>query len=62
MSKFGLELIASLKQAAEHARGGKVPGMRWLVQPREGMASRVARTKPRAAPRWHGLIALLRSG
>jgi putative transcriptional regulator len=28
MSKFGQELIESLKQAAEHARGGKVPGMR----------------------------------
>lgn len=28
MSKFGEELIASLKQAAEHARGGKVTGMR----------------------------------
>jgi putative transcriptional regulator len=28
MSKFGTELIASLKQAAEHARGGKVAGMR----------------------------------
>jgi len=28
MSKFGEELIKSLKQAAEHARGGKVRGMR----------------------------------
>ena len=28
MSKFGQELIESLKEAAEHARGGKVPGMR----------------------------------
>jgi putative transcriptional regulator len=28
MSKFGQELIESLKQAAEHARGSKVPGMR----------------------------------
>ena len=26
MSKFGRELIDSLKEAAEHARGGKVPG------------------------------------
>jgi putative transcriptional regulator len=28
MSKFGQELIESLRQAAEHGRGGKVPGMR----------------------------------
>ena len=28
MSKFGQELIEGLKEAAEHARGGKVPGMR----------------------------------
>jgi putative transcriptional regulator len=28
MSKFGKELIASLEQAAEHARGGKVAGAR----------------------------------
>ena len=28
MAKFGKELIESLKQAAEHARGGKVRGMR----------------------------------
>jgi len=28
MRKFGEELIKSLKQAAEHARGGKVRGMR----------------------------------
>jgi putative transcriptional regulator len=28
MSKFGSELIESLKEAAEHARGGKVRGMR----------------------------------
>lgn len=28
MSKFGEELIESLKRAAEHARGGKVAGMR----------------------------------
>ncbi len=28
MGKFGEELIVSLKQAAEHARGGKVRGMR----------------------------------
>lgn len=28
MSKFGAELIESLKEAADHARGGKVPGMR----------------------------------
>jgi putative transcriptional regulator len=28
MGKFGRELIESLKQAAEHARGGKVHGMR----------------------------------
>jgi putative transcriptional regulator len=28
MSKLGKELIESLKQAAEHARGGKVAGMR----------------------------------
>jgi putative transcriptional regulator len=28
MSKFGDELIESLKQAAEHAKGGKVHGMR----------------------------------
>ena len=28
MSKFGRELIESLKQAAEHARSGKVAGMR----------------------------------
>ena len=28
MSKFGQELIEGLKEAAEHARGGEVPGMR----------------------------------
>jgi putative transcriptional regulator len=28
MSKFGKELIASMKQAAAHAGGRKVPGMR----------------------------------
>lgn len=28
VSKFGEELIESLKQAAEHARGGKGPGVR----------------------------------
>lgn len=28
MSKFGQELIASLEQAAEHAGGRKVPGLR----------------------------------
>jgi putative transcriptional regulator len=28
MSKFGDDLIASLKQAAAHARGRRVPGMR----------------------------------
>ncbi len=28
MGRFGEELIESLKQAAEHARGGKVRGMR----------------------------------
>jgi putative transcriptional regulator len=29
MSKFGKELIESLKQAAEHAKGNKVRGMRF---------------------------------
>jgi putative transcriptional regulator len=28
VSKFGKELIASMKEAAAHARGGKVRGMR----------------------------------
>lgn len=28
MGKFGEELIESLRQAAEHARGGKPPGVR----------------------------------
>jgi putative transcriptional regulator len=28
MAKFGEELIESLTQAVEHARGGKLPGMR----------------------------------
>ena len=31
MSKFGKELIESMQQAASHARGGKVRGMRVTV-------------------------------
>jgi len=31
MSKFGRELIESMKQAAQHATGRKVPGMRVTV-------------------------------
>ena len=31
MSKFGKELIASLKQAARHAKGGKVRGLRVMT-------------------------------
>ena len=31
MSKFGEDLVASLGQAVEHARGNKAPGMRVTV-------------------------------
>ncbi len=40
MSKFGEDLVASLGQAVEHARGKKAPGMRVTVvehRPKEVM-------------------------
>jgi hypothetical protein len=59
MSKFGRELIASLKQAADHAKGRKVPGTRFATvatadvktksPPRKSEVPRFRKTKRRCA-------------
>ena len=48
MSKFARELIASLEQAADHAKGRKVPGMRIT---RVAIADVKAESRPRKSER-----------
>ena len=48
MSKFGSELITSLEQAADHAKGRKVPGMRLT---KVAIANVKAESRPRQPKR-----------